>query len=386
MKYLVCADCDYRIPEQRFQGKYRICPRCQFGLRLSDIGQESESESRREICRPVFTGTAGEYFRIWIVNTFLTILTLGIYAAWAKVRTRRYFYANTLLAGHPFDYKANPVEILKGNLVVGAGFIVYMFCRQSYPTTGIGVLIVFYIFLPFLVYKSLRFNLHNSAFRNIRFRFLGGLGESYHAWLFIPLLIPPTFGLIVPYWAFRRNKYYFGNIAYGETVSVFNGFPKRFYSVYAAAIVLCVVCVSALALLGYLAVDLLDLGHPVAFPFFLIPFIYSAALVVYTTIEQFIYAKLANHSWNHTRLGDITFESTLSARRLMAIRITNVLAILFSLGLLVPWAKVRRTKYILANIAVRAETGLDEFAAVTESDESAYGDAATDFIDFEIGL
>ncbi|RYZ95608.1 MAG: DUF898 family protein, partial [Proteobacteria bacterium] len=30
-----------------------------------------------------FRGQAGEFFRIWIVNTLLTILTLGIYSAWA---------------------------------------------------------------------------------------------------------------------------------------------------------------------------------------------------------------------------------------------------------------------------------------------------------------
>ena len=40
-----------------------------------------------------FTGTGSEYFRIWIVNLLFTILTLGIYSAWAKVRKLRYFYA-----------------------------------------------------------------------------------------------------------------------------------------------------------------------------------------------------------------------------------------------------------------------------------------------------
>jgi len=33
-----------------------------------------------------FTAGAGEYFRIWIVNLALTIVTLGVYSAWAKVR------------------------------------------------------------------------------------------------------------------------------------------------------------------------------------------------------------------------------------------------------------------------------------------------------------
>ena len=55
-----------------------------------------------------FKGTASQYFGIWIVNLLLTIITLGIYTPWAKVRTKRYFYGNTLLDGSPFDYLASP--------------------------------------------------------------------------------------------------------------------------------------------------------------------------------------------------------------------------------------------------------------------------------------
>lgn len=45
------------------------------------------------VFKPIeFTGTAGEYFGIWIVNILLTIVTVGFYSAWAKVRRKRYFY------------------------------------------------------------------------------------------------------------------------------------------------------------------------------------------------------------------------------------------------------------------------------------------------------
>ena len=47
--------------------------------------------------RMSFTGSAGEYFRIWIVNLFLTIITLGIYLPWAKIRQRKYLYGNTCM-------------------------------------------------------------------------------------------------------------------------------------------------------------------------------------------------------------------------------------------------------------------------------------------------
>src|SRR5689334_7776283 len=73
-----------------------------------------------------FTGDAREYFRIWIVNLALSVVTLGIYSAWAKVRTNRYFYANTWVAGAPFQYLAQPLPILKGRLIAVAVFGSYV--------------------------------------------------------------------------------------------------------------------------------------------------------------------------------------------------------------------------------------------------------------------
>src|SRR5579862_5722202 len=44
--------------------------------------------------RPQFNAKPDEYFRIWIVNLALTLATLGVYSAWAKVRKLRYFYSS----------------------------------------------------------------------------------------------------------------------------------------------------------------------------------------------------------------------------------------------------------------------------------------------------
>ena len=73
---------------------------------MSDIQSTSEGTTPPGEYPFVFRGTGGEYFGIWIVNLALTVITLGIYSAWAKVRTRRYFYGNTYVAGHAFDYHA----------------------------------------------------------------------------------------------------------------------------------------------------------------------------------------------------------------------------------------------------------------------------------------
>src|SRR5262245_3784981 len=64
-----------------------------------------------------FDGSGSEYFRIWIVNLFLTLATLGVYSAWAKVRKARWFARHTLLLGDRFDFHGDPRRILLGRVV-----------------------------------------------------------------------------------------------------------------------------------------------------------------------------------------------------------------------------------------------------------------------------
>ena len=61
-------------------------------------------EAKQSRTFPVeFSGSAREYFRIWIVNLCLTLLTAGIFSAWAKVRKKRYYYSHTTLMGLLFN-------------------------------------------------------------------------------------------------------------------------------------------------------------------------------------------------------------------------------------------------------------------------------------------
>lgn len=80
-----------------------------------------------------FMGSGKEYFGIWIVNVFLTIVTLGIYSAWAKVRRNRYFYGNTVLLGRAFEYHARGGQILVGRLIVLGGLVILNVIATTVP-------------------------------------------------------------------------------------------------------------------------------------------------------------------------------------------------------------------------------------------------------------
>src|ERR1041384_3817097 len=92
--------------------------------------------------RASFTGNASEYFGIWIVNVLLTIVTLGIYSAWAKVRRNRYFYGNTVIADRAFEYHATGKQIFIGRLIVVGFFIVTNILTTIFPPFGVVVFVM----------------------------------------------------------------------------------------------------------------------------------------------------------------------------------------------------------------------------------------------------
>lgn len=412
MANIICTKCGFTTEGTMPEGQELQCLQCGSSMQYEDTslqdssqdgppsstdpGNDQEIRPESEFHRLNFTGTTGEYFRIWIVNVFLTIITLGIYGAWAKVRTRQYFYANTKLAEQPFSYLGDPLAILKGNLLIGGGIIIYSIVKEFVPMLAGIVGILLYLTFPFLIYKSLRFNARNSSFRNIRFHFLGTLKEGYITYILYPILIPFTLGAIIPYWEFRRKKYFFNNFAFGNTGAGFNGRPGPFYMAYlmvflvftglAIFTTLLIAGGSALFFLKYMALSAQP-QIPKKFFIFLFLAVYPLLLVVFFSVQQYLYGKFMNYCWSETKMGQLRFSCTLNVWRLIWIRISNLFAIIFSIGLLMPWAKIRRTRYTLENITVITEGSLDTFTASIGPDEqSAIGDSATDFFDIDIGL
>jgi uncharacterized membrane protein YjgN (DUF898 family) len=71
--------------------------------------QESTQNTPKMYRRCEFTGRGAEDFKIWIVNIAFTLITLGIYSAWAKVRKNRYIYGNIIFEDASIEYLADPM-------------------------------------------------------------------------------------------------------------------------------------------------------------------------------------------------------------------------------------------------------------------------------------
>ncbi|CAK9883745.1 MAG: Inner membrane protein YjgN [Candidatus Erwinia impunctatus] len=149
--------------------------------------KDNASSSQRH--QMLFHGTGGDYFAVWIANLILTILTLGIYYAWATVRTRRYFYGNTEIAGDRFDYHARPIDILIGRFMVVAGLIFFAFLSVTAPGTEIILLLLFLIAIPWLIIRSWRYDAIMTSFRGVRFNYQCRTGRAYWVMLLAPVLM-----------------------------------------------------------------------------------------------------------------------------------------------------------------------------------------------------
>lgn len=130
-----------------------------------------------------FRGSGAEYFRIWIVNLALTIVTLGIYSAWAKVRRLKYLHGHTLLAGSAFGYHADPVKILKGRAIAALLLLAYVAAGQAHPVAGALAGLLLALAMPWLVVKSLKFRLRMTSWRGLRFDFDEDFAGAYRVYL-----------------------------------------------------------------------------------------------------------------------------------------------------------------------------------------------------------
>jgi uncharacterized membrane protein YjgN (DUF898 family) len=197
---------------------------------MAESIESPQAPSTTQEVRFSFHGDGGEFFRIWIVNLVLSILTLGIYSAWAKVRTKRYFYGNTELAGDRFDYLASPIAILKGRIIAVALLGIYTVLSVFFVPVSYLVLALLLLVMPYVVMRSIRFNAVMSSWRGVRFGFGGDIIGAYKAVLLWPLFGFLTLGLGMPYAWYKQNQYLYNNYAYGKVVLIYRCHISRLLS------------------------------------------------------------------------------------------------------------------------------------------------------------
>jgi len=335
-------------------------------------------------CRFEFSGDAREYFRIWIVNLALSVVTLGVFSAWAKVRTWRYFYANTRLDGVPFEYLAQPLPILKGRAIAFALFGSYALAGQFSVKLQLALLAMIALLAPWLIVRGLMFHARYSSWRGLTFRFLADYGKAYRWYLFAYLLVPLSFGLAYPYVKWRQKKFVVDQHRFGGSAFEFRAGSGDFYPPYVISVGLIIVW-WFIIFGGMMSVIPLSGAHGM-------PSIWTAYAMAgmgylgYFLAWIYLSSRIANLTYNQAELGGFRLRSTLRARDLLSLYLVNTAAVLGTLGLAVPWAAIRLARYRAEHLELAAPRDLDGFIAEPQRYESALGAEMDHLFDLDIGL
>jgi len=357
--------------------------------------------------RPTFTGHGGEYFRIWTVNLLFTLLTCGLYSAWAKVRKATYFRNNTSLGGHVFHYHASPVAILRGRILAVILLAAYSWAFNFSKTAGLVTIVILCAVGPWLFMRAQQFALSNTSFRGLRFGFRARTQDAYVAilpvlglWLAptaVGALASPTWLMAVPPlvvtaafpWMHHRAKVFQrGHATYGDRDFTFTSATGRFYAVYAKGLGLMflaslVIAAAALGVFVWRRTSGVTLGPGIESA------IYGAVggLIAYLVIVPYYSARLQQIVWDRTELGDIRFRTEIKAARLFTLVLKNVTLTVLTAGLYWPWASVALARYRIECVHVESGVPLSTLAAgVQASAVTAAGEGAVEAFGFDIGL
>jgi uncharacterized membrane protein YjgN (DUF898 family) len=341
--------------------------------------------------RGYFKGNASEYFGIWIVNVLLTILTAGIYSAWAKVRRKRYFNGSTVLHGRTFGYHATGKQIFLGRLV-SLVFIIGANAVTLVPFLAFLPLLLLILVLPWVVQRSLRFNARVTSYRNVRFDFKGGAGGAFVAVVAGGFLAFISLGILAPLATRWVSRYIFGNLYYGDRP--FSADPKlgSLYRVWIIPALMVAVggILSGILIAVYIAavrsMDIPQEKHMyvgqllLSIGFFCTMIVYGLAGIIYRAGVRNVVLSAMVLDGKHQLKSDI------HRGRYLWIVMSNLILTLLTLGLMRPWAAVREARYLVEHSAIKIDGDIGEVFSSVEAKGAAISAEYMDMEGIEFGI
>lgn len=343
-----------------------------------------------------FFGQPSEYFVIWMINLLFTLVTLGIYGPWAKVRRLNYMLGNVELDGHRFKYLANPLSILKGRIIALVAFIALLIAMtklQSFALSTEGFIqamlifssvLIMYAAMGLLIWKSLQFTFRMISYRGIRFSFTGSYAGVVGTFFFMPLLATVSLGILAPLAAKKTISFMSNNVKYGELHFKSEITIKQCLK---PVLVLLLINISLVTFGIFTMVSVINLspdGTPNEMNIF---GVYLVFFLLAFFVQAFVVAMFRNLLVQNLKLSHTSyFDSQIYPLKLAIISATNFLAILFSLGLATPWAQIRKYKYLTESTYAALSSEVESVIAKEQDSPSAIGLEGADMLDIGVGL
>jgi uncharacterized membrane protein YjgN (DUF898 family) len=323
-----------------------------------------------------YDGRIGGLYRIFVVNLFLTIITLGIYRFWAITRWRRYLWSHMAFQEERFEYTGRGGELFRGILMAFGilfGFsllagLLSNALRQVQPgldaMPGLFLALIFANLAGAARFSAQRYRLSRTLWCGIR----GGMAGSALAYggrsFRYALLVPLTLFQLWPWMQIRLAEHRINASRLGSAAFGFSGRARAVYPSYLAiwlggallfaAVTAVVWLIIAPAITPVLGRNLKDphLADAVqrVMPVMIIG---AIAFVVGAWLMGCWYtASFTRHLAGNTRLDTLEFSSIVTGRALLWLTVSNALIAVCTLGLGRPIVLHRSMRFLASNLLV----------------------------------
>jgi uncharacterized membrane protein YjgN (DUF898 family) len=384
-----------------------------------------------------FSGTGGEYFRVWIVNLLLSIVTLGLYTPWARRRTARWFYDHTLIASSPLEFTAPLRKMVFSFILFALLYLAYQIAAE----TGQDTMVLFFIvaaaaLAPYIWGSAMRFRLASTRWRGLQLHFAARWKDVYLAswpiFVMAALWIAISFGLEMlaadlgapPVRKPRGIQFpvvslpMWGLIALGVAVSLlciirveFNyksllvlraGIGKQrgrwkpvysdFVRIWGATIAVLLAGIALILALGAGALYTLQAlfstaRGPAMFMLILVTvlFVFLGLVLVSAPARAYREARMFKLIWSNVGLSQIArFKCDLRHWPFVRLRLKNLLLTLLTLGFYRPFARVSEYRMKADSVTLHVKGGLDQLVGDLVKQQEGLGDALADAAGLDI--
>jgi uncharacterized membrane protein YjgN (DUF898 family) len=384
-----------------------------------------------------FSGTGGEYFRVWIVNVLLSIVTLGLYTPWARRRTARWFYDHTLIASSPLEFTAPLRKMVFSFILFALLYIAYQIAAE----TGQETMVLFFIIAaaalaPYIWGSAMRFRLASTRWRGLQLHFAAGWKDVYLAswpifvmaatWIAIsfglemlaadlgapavrkprgvqfPVVSPPMWGLIalgvvVSLLCIIRVEFNYKSLlvlraGIGKQRGRWKPVYSDFVRIWGATIAVLLAGIALILALGAGALYTLqtlfsNARGPAMFVLILVTVlaVFLGLILVSAPARAYREARMFKLIWSNVGLSQIArFKCDLKHWPFVRLRLKNLLLTLLTLGFYRPFARVSEYRMKADSVTLHVKGGLDQLVGELVQQQEGIGDALADAAGLDI--
>jgi uncharacterized membrane protein YjgN (DUF898 family) len=363
--------------------------------------------------RPVYDGTLGELYGIYLRHLVLMLVTLGWSRFWGRTRLRRYLWNHLAILGDRFEYRGRGIELFIGFILVllilltlgGLVWLAWVFIPEGTLPTGMSLLDLAPLALALIGfplayvghYAGLRYKLSRTRWRGLRCGMVGSAWAYGARATFLTFANAMTGQLLLPVVSINLAQPRITHARVGTQPLEFAGRSGDIYSRYIGyyflniLVWLVAIGIAATAVgvtVSSVGKEFEDIGKLFTKPGpFTLLLLFAMAFAFYLVFSLVILpvrcwwqAYLLRYLVSRTRAGKVLFATAISTKQMWGFMVLNYLILLFTLGLGWPWVMHRTLRLISSELWLY---GAPEGSSIRQRTdrEPGYGEGLLDMFD-----